>query len=174
MFIFFFFNDTATTEIYTLSLHDALPICPAPRHQPAEGGAESHRGGVCVPGRRARDRAHGLGSQRSRGARPDHLRRPRAPLLGHPRVRHGAGSDPRFPHVLLAAPVMTTLSLARMLRSAGISAPRSAAAGRSPLLAPRWYAHGFNRPVVYRAAGIAAAALPRRARLRLAVAIPAG
>ena len=23
----FFFNDTATTEIYTLSLHDALPIC---------------------------------------------------------------------------------------------------------------------------------------------------
>jgi len=25
-FIFFFFNDTATTEIYTLSLHDALPI----------------------------------------------------------------------------------------------------------------------------------------------------
>src|SRR2546430_8789687 len=34
---FFFFNDTATTEIYTLSLHDALPIsggglCPAARH----------------------------------------------------------------------------------------------------------------------------------------------
>src|SRR3989449_2406802 len=27
MSIFFFFNDTATTEIYTLSLHDALPIC---------------------------------------------------------------------------------------------------------------------------------------------------
>ena len=27
-FAFFFFNDTATTEIYTLSLHDALPICP--------------------------------------------------------------------------------------------------------------------------------------------------
>src|SRR2546430_11571595 len=26
MFFFFFFNDTATTEIYTLSLHDALPI----------------------------------------------------------------------------------------------------------------------------------------------------
>src|SRR6266496_2035745 len=33
-FFFFFFNDTATTEIYTLSLHDALPIWrqPAPRH----------------------------------------------------------------------------------------------------------------------------------------------
>src|SRR6266511_3048766 len=33
---FFFFNDTATTEIYTLSLHDALPNC---RFQP--GAAES-------------------------------------------------------------------------------------------------------------------------------------
>src|SRR2546422_6308600 len=28
--LFFFFNDTATTEIYTLSLHDALPICLPP------------------------------------------------------------------------------------------------------------------------------------------------
>src|SRR2546422_9969804 len=28
LFTFFFFNDTATTEIYTLSLHDALPISP--------------------------------------------------------------------------------------------------------------------------------------------------
>src|SRR5689334_24955062 len=28
-FYFFFFNDTATTEIYTLSLHDALPIYPS-------------------------------------------------------------------------------------------------------------------------------------------------
>src|SRR3712207_7096109 len=36
---FFFFNDTATTEIYTLSLHDALPILPGPAgrrsHSPA-------------------------------------------------------------------------------------------------------------------------------------------
>src|SRR2546426_3394109 len=30
-FFFFFFNDTATTEIYTLSLHDALPISPGGR-----------------------------------------------------------------------------------------------------------------------------------------------
>src|SRR5438874_13446014 len=30
LFFFFFFNDTATTEIYTLSLHDALPISPPP------------------------------------------------------------------------------------------------------------------------------------------------
>src|SRR2546425_11621767 len=37
---FFFFNDTATTEIYTLSLHDALPISPGP----ARGHGEPHRG----------------------------------------------------------------------------------------------------------------------------------
>src|SRR3972149_10874076 len=30
LFFFFFFNDTATTEIYTLSLHDALPIFDVP------------------------------------------------------------------------------------------------------------------------------------------------
>src|SRR2546430_8558898 len=36
---FFFFNDTATTEIYTLSLHDALPISclPVRLHQPRVG-----------------------------------------------------------------------------------------------------------------------------------------
>src|SRR3712207_9166794 len=32
----FFFNDTATTEIYTLSLHDALPICGVVRHPQGE------------------------------------------------------------------------------------------------------------------------------------------
>src|SRR5258707_6611794 len=31
MISFFFFNDTATTEIYTLSLHDALPISSSPK-----------------------------------------------------------------------------------------------------------------------------------------------
>src|SRR2546430_17570166 len=34
-FSFFFFNDTATTEIYTLSLHDALPISPCKSFLPA-------------------------------------------------------------------------------------------------------------------------------------------
>src|SRR5437899_12035579 len=37
-FFFFFFNDTATTEIYTLSLHDALPICYP--EQPAHSNQE--------------------------------------------------------------------------------------------------------------------------------------
>src|SRR3712207_6938219 len=39
--LLFFFNDTATTEIYTLSLHDALPIYQPERHEHA---------GVRVPG----------------------------------------------------------------------------------------------------------------------------
>src|SRR2546429_7502488 len=35
-YLFFFFNDTATTEIYTLSLHDALPISHGERAAPPE------------------------------------------------------------------------------------------------------------------------------------------
>src|SRR6267143_7299784 len=37
LFSFFFFNDTATTEIYTLSLHDALPISPTSSTAPLAG-----------------------------------------------------------------------------------------------------------------------------------------
>src|SRR5258708_16399712 len=43
MFLFFFFNDTATTEIYTLSLHDALPI----------SGPTSERTCRSIPGTRS-------------------------------------------------------------------------------------------------------------------------
>src|SRR5256885_8700002 len=47
---FFFFNDTATTEIYTLSLHDALPICLL--HCPgAVAGPDAPRGTRGRPGR---------------------------------------------------------------------------------------------------------------------------
>src|SRR5438067_9121948 len=44
-FLFFFFNDTPTTEIYTLSLHDALPISLGhePRHV-ADAAADHHVG----------------------------------------------------------------------------------------------------------------------------------
>src|SRR2546425_12009564 len=47
---FFFFNDTATTEIYTLSLHDALPISSWPRRS---GGSACHgpAGGIGGSGR---------------------------------------------------------------------------------------------------------------------------
>src|SRR5256885_6700300 len=57
---FFFFNDTATTEIYTLSLHDALPIsAPAspPRTVPTSSTASTGRL------RRGRCRARGSGSR---------------------------------------------------------------------------------------------------------------
>src|SRR3990170_205086 len=42
---FLFFNDTATTEIYTLSLHDALPICVQLLHHLPRGGDVGAVGG---------------------------------------------------------------------------------------------------------------------------------
>src|SRR3712207_8691441 len=69
----FFFNDTATTEIYTLSLHDALPISePLLRGRPGSH-RQRRRGG----GRRGRARV-GLG-----GGAGDEL----------PRARRGPGPD---------------------------------------------------------------------------------
>src|SRR3712207_7374735 len=53
--VFFFFNDTATTEIYTLSLHDALPICQAQQRQPGEHHRRRDVGGA---GRRVRRAEH--------------------------------------------------------------------------------------------------------------------
>src|SRR5437762_8141813 len=44
VYYFFFFNDTATTEIYTLSLHDALPICHRARPGCAGYGGRSDPG----------------------------------------------------------------------------------------------------------------------------------
>src|SRR2546430_17388553 len=78
---FFFFNDTATTEIYTLSLHDALPISTADRsmgrHRSPGPCSEwrcstgdcapcgSSRGGACArrpPARRAPSRRKSIGT----------------------------------------------------------------------------------------------------------------
>src|SRR3712207_8786369 len=42
-YIFFFFNDTATTEIYTLSLHDALPIWSGVCRRAGQSAAASPR-----------------------------------------------------------------------------------------------------------------------------------
>src|SRR5437773_9711605 len=65
--VFFFFNDTATTEIYTLSLHDALPICGRAR-RPQHRAPVQHR----APGRRRpRGVRRGLGDRRAAGGRPD-------------------------------------------------------------------------------------------------------
>src|SRR5258708_38017638 len=65
-FLFFFFNDTATTEIYTLSLHDALPICgqrlrdcsaaAGDRRDTFEPGLWDDRGGDFYEPRAGRDR----------------------------------------------------------------------------------------------------------------------
>src|SRR5215510_16439530 len=44
-FFFFFFNDTATTEIYTLSLHDALPIANCSRREAKVEGPVPGAGG---------------------------------------------------------------------------------------------------------------------------------
>src|SRR5438552_18018528 len=58
IFFFFFFNATATTEIYTLSLHDALPIL----HHVGDSAAGRGR-------ERARRPRHGRGDPRPRAGR---------------------------------------------------------------------------------------------------------
>src|SRR2546426_7049032 len=68
MFCFFFFNDTATTEIYTLSLHDALPISRA--HGRAEtggaGGARLRPAGGAEEAVRAGDRGRTIDRKSTR------------------------------------------------------------------------------------------------------------
>src|SRR2546427_10599657 len=114
---FFFFNDTATTEIYTLSLHDALPIfvkdrVPKPRRRELLrqrplphplGQPESPRGcakSAVQPARQERDLAHRV---TVRDDREDRLVEPPAQGLdlgGHDELRE-PGQGRRLP---LAAP----------------------------------------------------------------------
>src|SRR5436309_13902935 len=96
-YFFFFFKDTATTEIYTLSLHDALPISPGPaieekRHDHrAQSRLVGRRGG----GRVSSHRADGLpGAHNPRRAPDGHRRRRRRPGQGpaqEPRVARVSG-----------------------------------------------------------------------------------
>src|SRR2546422_569322 len=80
---FFFFNDTATTEIYTLSLHDALPISPGrPPAAPCVACAWRARAPARQRGRAAVPR------RPPRPASPSRIRTP--PPCGAPR-RHRAG-----------------------------------------------------------------------------------
>src|SRR5256885_13013811 len=60
---FFLFNDTATTEIYTLSLHDALPICGAVggRDADPDDRRDARRDGAQA--RRAHRHVHGRGQR---------------------------------------------------------------------------------------------------------------
>src|SRR2546425_7963200 len=75
-FIFFFFNDTATTEIYTLSLHDALPIYRSAVHITLCDPAPSAplRGGNSLPPRPP---------NRSRSTLPTVMARAPAPVSVH-------------------------------------------------------------------------------------------
>src|SRR2546430_16794443 len=50
-FVFFFFNDTATTEIYTLSLHDALPILTSNTSWSAERASDTTTWRACANSR---------------------------------------------------------------------------------------------------------------------------
>src|SRR2546429_19125 len=71
--LFFFFNDTATTEIYTLSLHDALPICfcrsGAGRKGAAAGGCASACAGAGGRGVNASASARGQAGSSAAGGR---------------------------------------------------------------------------------------------------------
>src|SRR5208283_6081456 len=55
---FFFFNDTATTEIYTLSLHDALPICSGVEHHTRRPGDACSRTQAPPAAREQRSEEH--------------------------------------------------------------------------------------------------------------------
>src|SRR2546430_3812668 len=65
-FFFFFFNDTATTEIYTLSLHDALPISRPGHARRARGRDGAARRGVGEPVLERQSRRRGGGGVQGR------------------------------------------------------------------------------------------------------------
>src|SRR2546422_7762341 len=112
-FFFFFFNDTATTEIYTLSLHDALPIWrrSATSRRPAAPSWSSSRGARCrawplsrrpPDAHAARDRQLEDVRHPRRGAAARHRRARRAQTLEGRRRRplpavHRAGGRRRDP-----------------------------------------------------------------------------
>src|ERR1035437_4292594 len=96
----FFFNDTATTEIYTLSLHDALPIWPrarSARRVPHRTPGLSHRagGGGARPREARRDSRHDSRSESRRSARGD--AREAVPPPPRPRVRSARAADRKLP-----------------------------------------------------------------------------
>src|SRR2546426_8564291 len=64
--LFFFFNDTATTEIYTLSLHDALPISNEQERSVRSVGADRDEGSDGVGGESGGGEKKPPGQQRDR------------------------------------------------------------------------------------------------------------
>src|SRR3989442_14302290 len=90
-FFFFFFNDTATTEIYTLSLHDALPISlrlgKPPRDREPEAGASGVRRRGRAAEKRREDALAVFG--RDAGAPIPHGKQERPALARDPQL-HGS------------------------------------------------------------------------------------
>src|SRR2546425_13337914 len=97
VYAFFFFNDTATTEIYTLSLHDALPRPPGrARPQAARRGrrgTEHRRHGRLLPGEHRHRRAARAGAPRGVRAGAARARGPGRALPG--RAVRGADAHGR-------------------------------------------------------------------------------
>src|SRR2546430_6909727 len=102
-YFFFFFNDTATTEIYTLSLHDALPIS---RGSVAHGPTRARQRGRRGP--RARSQPTGLhaarrhepavpGAPQGRGL-PARVPRPGGPGRGDARLVSRSETPPAARH----------------------------------------------------------------------------
>src|SRR2546430_9948082 len=103
--LFFFFNDTATTEIYTLSLHDALPIY-----------------GVAALERGAHPREHGPHAALGRRLRP-------ARGLRHPSAAGGAS---RSEEHTAALPAQAKLACRLLLEKKTITRPLETAVRAPP------------------------------------------
>src|SRR3989454_9773623 len=95
---FFFFNDTATTEIYTLSLHDALPISGHPRRRPGHAHPKGVRDSRSADAKRRRGREpnapHRAGLGRRLGGARQPPRRPREPPPQQDRSRGERAAHP--------------------------------------------------------------------------------
>src|SRR3712207_8926113 len=68
----FFFNDTATTEIYTLSLHDALPICADARQPDRPRAVERRSDPGALPRRSGGDRCRHRAGRQDRRRSEEH------------------------------------------------------------------------------------------------------
>src|SRR5215510_8123509 len=97
---FFFFNDTATTEIYTLSLHDALPIFPL-RPGRRSTAIDSVPPSRCCPVDDEPLRLNGIRMFRA-------TRRPGRPSLGSTRLRNGFAPRPAGSSRTTTTSVVTT------------------------------------------------------------------
>src|SRR2546430_11273050 len=93
--LFFFFNDTATTEIYTLSLHDALPICSRAPSWPRRCGPR------CAP---TGARTATSGDRKSTRLNSSHSQISYAVFCLKKKKQHAQGQSAVSPHVTAASP----------------------------------------------------------------------